>query len=274
MPAAGIGQVVAAVALVAGLTLAVAPGAVGAQGLPPAAVPGSGKPAAKPAPTKPAPTKPAAPAKTVDPALRAEAERRAGTFVLTSADGERTCPLVLKPTASGPGFALGFATDGCPLIAFAAQVVAWAPDPAGGIRLLNAQARTVAEFTEGAAGTYEALREGDGVYFIATPADLQADVVHSEELFGDWDLSRTAGTPVCRWVLSDTPVTAGAFAVRVAPGCETALAAFTPVTWRLEGGNVLVASGSGGGTLRFARQEDGGWARVPERGRPLLMSRP
>lgn len=265
--------------LLAGAALAFSSGA-GAQ-TPPGLVPGAAKPAPKasPAPktspeSKAAPAKPAAPAKSVDPALRADAERRAGTFVLTSADGERSCPLVLRAAVSGPGFALAFAADGCPLIAFAAQVVAWVPDASGSIRLLNAQARTVAEFTEGAAGTYEALREGDGVYFIATPADLQADVVHPEELFGDWDLSRTPGTPLCRWILSDTAVSAGVYGVRVGPGCESGLAAFTPTTWRLEGGNVLITSGSGASTLRFARQEDGGWAKVPERGRALLMSRP
>ena len=252
--------------------------AAAAQTLPPGLVPGGSKSAAQSAPkNSPAPpssAKPASPAKTIDAALRAEAERRAGSFVLTSADGERTCPLVLKPTAAGPGFALTLPEDGCPLIAFAAQAVAWIPDAAGSIRLLNSQGRTVAEFTEGAAGTYEALREGDGVYFIATPAALQADVVHPEELFGDWDLSRAPGTPVCRWTLTDMTLSAGVYAVRAGAGCEAGLAAFTPTTWRLEGGNVLITSGSGASTLRFARQEDGGWAKVPERGRPLLMSRP
>lgn len=251
--------------------LAAVPATAWAQSAPPGLIPGgSAKGAPKAAPA----AKPSTPAKPMDPALRADVERRAGSFTLTSADGERTCPLVLKTAGAGPGFALAFAADGCPVIAFTAQVVAWAPDPSGAIRLLNGQGRTVAEFTEGAAGTYEALREGDGVYFIATPAALQEDVVHPEEMFGDWDLSRTAGTPLCRWILSDTPVAAGAFAVRVGPGCEPGLAAFSPTGWRLEGGNVLVTSGSGASTLRFARQEDGGWAKVPERGRPLLMSRP
>ncbi|WP_341991515.1 protease inhibitor Inh/omp19 family protein [Azorhizobium sp. AG788] len=253
--------------------LVAVPATAWAQSPPPGLIPGGGAkgapkaaPAAKPS-TSPAP-------KVIDPALRADVERRAGTFTLTSADGERACPLVLKTTAAGPGFALAFAADGCPVIPFTAQVVAWLPDPSGSIRLLSAPGRTVVEFTEGAAGTYEALREGDGVYFIATPTALQEDVVHPEEMLGEWDLSRAAGTPLCRWIFTDAPVATAAFAVRVGPGCEPGLAAFNPVAWRLEGGNVLVTSGSGASTLRFARQEDGGWAKVPERGRPLLMSRP
>ncbi len=257
---------------VLGVFAALTIGDVHAQSAPPGLIPGAS--AAPKGTTRPpaAAPKPGA-AKPVDPALRAEAERRAGALTLASADGERTCPLVLKATPTGPGFAVTFETGGCAAIAFVAEVVAWVPDASGAIRLISAQGRTVAEFTEGAAGTYEALRDGDGVYFLATPAALQADVVHAEELLGEWDLSRVAGTPLCRWSFTDAPV-AGGFAVKVAPGCEAGLAAFSPAAWHLEGSNVLVASGAGASTLRFARQEDGGWGKVPERGRPLLMSRP
>ncbi|WP_156922055.1 protease inhibitor Inh/omp19 family protein [Azorhizobium doebereinerae] len=258
----------AGLALALVLAFGTAPRAQGTGGnKPPAALPG--KPAAKPA----APSATPAP-KGPDPALRAEAEKRAGTLTLASADGERTCSLQLKTVPAPPGFALAFAAGGCPAIAFAAQVAAWMPDPSGAIRLLSAQGRTVAEFTEGAGGAYEALREGDGVYFLAPPSALQDDMVRPEEMLGEWDLARAAGSPLCRWTFSETPAPAGGFAIAVGPGCDAGLAAFQPVAWRLEGGNVLVSSGGGGGTLRFARQEDGGWAKVPERGRPLLMSRP
>ncbi|MGU3494979.1 AprI/Inh family metalloprotease inhibitor [Xanthobacteraceae bacterium A53D] len=232
----------------------------------------------KPAPqSKPAANqKPAAnpAAKAPDGALRADAERRAGPLVLASADGERTCPVQLKTATAGGGFSLSFGGDGCPMMPFTAEVAAWVPDPSGAILFLTAQGRQVAEFTEGAGGAYEALREGDGVYFLAPASMLQEDMVRPEEMLGEWDIARTAGTPLCRWVFSEAAAKGGGLTVSVSPGCDAGLAAFAPAAWHLEGGNVLVTSRAGATTLRFARQEDGGWAKIPERGRPLLMSRP
>ena len=97
-----------------------------------------------------------------------------------------------------------------------------------------------------------------------------------EEVVGDWDLARQAGAPaVCRWTLLDTPASGGrGKALTIADGCDGGLLRFGPVAWDIEGGNILVRGEGGASTIRFARQEDGAWARTPERGRPLLMSRP
>lgn len=219
---------------------------------------------------------PAAPAgPKIDPAAREAGGRLAGAFRLTSADGARGCPFTLKPDASGAGLAVDFDREACSIIGFSVQVSAWLPDPSGSIRLLNAQGRTVAEFTEGTGGSYEALREGDGVYFLTNPSVADASDVNVEEVIGDWDLSRTAGTPVCRWTLRDDPVGKGdGRALAVAAGCDASVLRFAPVAWDIEGGNILVRGVGSGAVIRFARQEDGSWARTPERGRPLLMTRP
>ncbi|TDT89382.1 protease inhibitor Inh [Azorhizobium sp. AG788] len=236
-----------------------------AKPVPPAAVPAPG--AKAPAPRTPDAASPKPPAT----GLRAEAEKKAGALALASADGERTCPLELKTTAAPGGFAIGF-DAACAAIPFTTQTVAWTPDPSGSILFLSAQGRTIAEFTEGAGGAYEALREGDGVYFLAPPSVLAEDLVRPEEIIGDWNLARVAGTPICRWTFLETPVPGG-FSVTAAPGCD-GFGGFVPKAWHLEGGNVVVTAATGNGLVRFARQEDGGWAKVPERGRPLLMMRP
>ncbi|QTL03533.1 AprI/Inh family metalloprotease inhibitor [Aquabacter sp. L1I39] len=246
-----------------------------AAGLPPAFAQGAGAPRSetRPASQKPASTRPAK----VDPALQAAAQKVAGPFLLSSADGMRTCAVTLRADPApgpAPAFLLGLDAGACTAIAFAPQLSAWTPDPSGAVRLLDGQGRLVAEFTEATGGSYEALREGDGVYFLAPPAAQSGIEVSVEEMTGDWDLARTAGKPICRWTLSADPAAGGSRAVRVAPGCDAGLAQFAPVGWRIEGGNVLVESGSGATTLRFARQEDGSWAKVPERGRPLLLLRP
>lgn len=224
---------------------------------------------------KQAPAPAPAPAVRLDPAVREAGARLAGAFQLTSADGARACAFTLKPDAGGPGLAVDFDRDACGVIAFSSQVVAWLPDPSGSIRLINAQGRTVAEFTEASGGSYESLREGDGVYFLASPNAVDTTELKVEEVVGDWDLARTAGTPVCRVTLLEETAAGGTgHRLAIAPGCDSALLRFAPVAWDIEGGNILVRGEGSGALIRFARQEDGGWARTPERGRPLLMTRP
>lgn len=213
-----------------------------------------------------------APATRLDPAVREAAGEVAGPFRLSSADGERHCPLVLKADPAGPGLALGIDKAACTGIAFAADLAAWLPDPSGSLRLLNGQGRTIAEFTAATEGSYEALREGDGVYFLAPPV-VAPDGASLAEVLGEWDLSRGAA-PVCRWTLAEEKAGRDGLALALAPGCDPLIVQFGPKSWRLEGGNILVEGVPGAGTIRFARQEDGSWARVPERGRPLVMTRP
>lgn len=228
---------------------------------------------ARPAAQKPAPARPAK----IDPALQAAAQKIAGPYLLSSADGARTCPLTLRADPApgpAPAFLVTLEAGACAAIPFASHLAAWTLDPSGAVRLLDGQGRLGAEFTEATGGSYEALREGDGVYFLGHPAAEASIEVSAEEMTGDWDLARVPGKPICRWTLSPELGPGGARAVRVAPGCEPGLAQFAPSGWRIEGGNVLVESGSGASTVRFARQEDGSWAKVPERGRPLLLLRP
>jgi len=234
-------------------------------------------PAPKPGPAvKPAATaKP--PARSVDPALKARAEKVAGPFSLRNADGTRACDLTLKTDpAAQPTLAFGLTLDrtACAAVPFALQVEAWTPDAAGAIRLLSIQGRTLAEFTEATGGSYEALREGDGVYFLVHPSNRDETDVRPEEMIGDWDLARAPGTPICRWTLTDQRGGDGNYLVTVATGCAADIAQFAAASWRTQGGNLLVSSSSGAMTLRFARQEDGAWGKVPERGRPLLLLRP
>lgn len=205
---------------------------------------------------------------------RASAERLAGALRLTSADGERRCDITLTTQPSGPGLAVELDRAACAAIAFSAQVAAWLPETMDAIRLLGSDGRILAEFTAGTGGSFEALREGDGVYFLGPPAALESADATPEEMLGEWVLIREAGAPACRWTFTDLPAPQGGYVIDLGADCDAPLTRFAPASWEITGGNVLVHSSTGGGSIRFARRDDGNWARIPERDRPLLMSRP
>jgi hypothetical protein len=204
-----------------------------------------------------------------------EARLLAGDYELRSADGTHTCPVTLQSRAGRTGFPLTFGRKECtPFFAFLGEVISWHPGIAGSIAFLAKDGRVVAEFAEGVGGVYDAIRENDAVYFLANLKFVEpAHTVRVVELLGDWNLSRPGGAPICRITLSDELLAENTFAVRLHPGCDAAIERFGPRTWQLTVGDIVV-SAENGDQLRFGRQEDGSWARVPDRPRPLIMTRP
>lgn len=199
----------------------------------------------------------------------------AANYALANADGDRKCPITLDAKPAGPVLTLVFDRPACvALFAFLGDVAGWLPGPGGSIRLTRANARPVLEFTEGAGGTYEGIREGDAVYFLT---NLQysdpADAPQFADLVGDWNLSRPGGPAICRISLTDEPATNESFNARVDANCDATITRFGPVAWRLERGDVLLFARNGD-KLRFGRQEGGDWMKIPDTPRPLVMSRP
>lgn len=199
----------------------------------------------------------------------------ASNYQLADAIGERRCPMTLETKTAAPGFALAFDKTACiPLFGYLGEVAAWQPAPAGGIYFVNAKGAVIAEFTEGVGGVYEAIRENDGVYFlsnlrIADPGTF----VQLADMVGDWFLRRPQGPPLCRITLTDQPTGEERYALRLDEKCNAAITNFGPVAWRLDRGDVVLISGKDE-RLRFGRNDDGIWAKVPDRPRPLLMTRP
>jgi hypothetical protein len=181
----------------------------------------------------------------------------------------------LEQEPAGPGFTLKFERGACSkLFGFLAEVRAWRPGPAGSIRFVGENGRTVAEFTEGVGGEYEAIREGDGVYFLANLQFVDPkEFAQPADLIGDWNVSRPNGPALCRLHFTDQPSPDEGYVLRVDPGCDPALANFGPVSWRIDRGDVVLQS-QAGDKLRFGKQESGDWAKVPDRPGPLVMTRP
>jgi hypothetical protein len=204
-----------------------------------------------------------------------DAKTLAANYELSSASGDRKCPMTLDARAAGPGFTLAYNKTAClPLFGFLNETVAWAPGIAGSIRFVNAAKHTVTEFTEGVGGQYEALRESDGVYFLANLQFVDpGEAPQFADLVGEWNLVRPGGPPVCAVTFTDQATGEDTFVVTVKPGCDQSITRFGPVSWVLDRGDIILFSAKGE-RLRFGRQQEGGWAKVPDTPRPLLLARP
>lgn len=231
----------------------------------------------------------------------AEPPSLAGAYRLSNADGDRTCSLTLLAAPLAPGKATAGASGagaggssanrataksaaGEPLsaveldrsacaasILFAGSIAAWAPGPGNAIRLYGAEGKLVAEFTEGVGGTWEALREEDGVYFLINPQLAEETApVQPADLVGAWELAGTGEPPACRLRLTDT-ARGDAFRLEAEPACAALLGRRLPTLWRLHTGDLLLDGGEV--PLRFVAGEDGAWTKVPEESASLTLSR-
>ena len=204
-----------------------------------------------------------------------------GDYQLASADGMRACPILLAaralraPAADAPTLhEVTLDRAACAqTIAFSVDIAGWSMGPGNAIRLHDARGALVAEFTEGVGGTWEALRERDGVYFLINPrlAD-PVEQARPDDMFGLWDVARAYGRPVCRIRLSDASARQGAYRLDPDGGCRLLFGRFMPDRWRIERGDLVLESAAGV-ALRFASNEEGGFTKVPEDSRPLFLSR-
>jgi len=216
-------------------------------------------------------------ATSAQPQENSPARALASNYQLADALGDRKCPITLEAKPAPGGFALSFDRAVCALIfPYLADVAAWQPAPAGGINLVSAKGTAITEFTEGVGGVYEAIRENDGVYFLANLKVVDTSETQAKDLVGEWNLSRPDGPTICRIALTNTSTAEQRFAVRVMPGCDSAIASFGLATWQLSNGDVLLYSVNND-LIRLGKNDEGIWARVPDqkqsRPRPLLMSR-
>jgi hypothetical protein len=63
------------------------------------------------------------------------------------------------------------------------------------------------------------------------------------------------------------------FKASVKMGCDPAIVRFNPVKWYLDRGDIVLLSAKDE-RLRFGRQAEGNWTKIPEQPRPLSLSRP
>jgi hypothetical protein len=138
------------------------------------------------------------------------------------------------------------------------------------LRLLDAKGGAVLEFTEVENGMFESERGAEGLLFLQTQASLKVETRTAEQIVGDWNLLREADKPLCRLTLSDA-ASGDAFRVIVKPGCDKAIAAFNPSTWRLDRDQLILTGRTG--YWRFSESDATVWERVPLSIDPMLLVR-
>jgi hypothetical protein len=140
------------------------------------------------------------------------------------------------------------------------------------VRLIDAKGRTALEFTEVEGGMYESERAGgDGLYFLQSLAAVGPAPRTVEQMAGEWSILR-AGKPICALTLASNEVGQDSYALRIKPGCDTAVTQFGPALWRMDRGELVLVAASGE-SWRFEAADNASWRRVPERANGLTMAK-
>jgi hypothetical protein len=138
--------------------------------------------------------------------------------------------------------------------------------------MLDAQCKSLLEFSEVESHIYEAPRPGEGILFLQASTAVGPPPKEADQMLGDWALVRGAGKPICTMTLAKTPA-GDDFALKLKPGCDALVTRFAPTAWQMDRGE-LVLKNARSQTWRFAEGDAGAWQRVPEGPTPLLLVRP
>ena len=197
----------------------------------------------------------------------------AGSYEMSNADRDRTCMLTLKADSGPGGFKLEFDRTAC-AAAFPPlkDVAAWTLFN-DAIRLTDAQGQDRVRVPRG-------RRRHVRIAARRAAADVPAErgrvprkrCAPTSRPSGDWNVVRSAGTPICSLTLTTNPAGSGDFAVQVKPGCDAAITRFGPTLWQMDRGELLLKSARGQ-VWRF-EDANGAWQRVPTDRDPVMLIRP
>jgi Protease inhibitor Inh len=193
-----------------------------------------------------------------------------GAWEFSDADHNRVCRLNFRGDAAAGGRRLDVDKN-CPnLFPSTKDIVGWALDNYGGLRLLDGRGEAVIELTEVESGMYDGFAPGEGRYVLQTAA--AAPVRSAEEMVGDWAIARGTGKPICTLTLANSPAAGGALALRLKTGCDPLVTRFNPNGWRMDQGELVLLSARGQ-SWQFEENDPNTWQRLPESADPILLLR-
>ena len=193
-----------------------------------------------------------------------------GTWEFSNADHDKVCHFNFRGEPATGGSKLDIDRNCSNFFPSTKDIVGWALDSYGALRLLDAHGNAVIELTEAESGIYDGFAPGEGRYVLQSA--VTAPLHTAEEMAGDWGVARGTGKPICVLTLVNDPPGADTLALKVKPGCDAFVARFGPTGWRMNQGELVLLSARGQ-TWRFEENDANKWQRVPEGANPVLLVR-
>ncbi len=207
------------------------------------------------------------------PNRKPEQKTISGTWEMSNSERDQLCNLTFKPEPARGGFKLEFDAACGDSIPPLKEVEAWILTN-DALRLIDGRGRTVFEFSEVEIGMYEGERKGEGLYFLQTAESAAAFGTKrsADEMAGEWAMVRSE-KPVCSLNLTKT-ATKGfdEFRLTIRAPCDPTLTRLNPNVWRMDRGELVLASPNGQ-TWRFEEREPQRWWRVPEGADPIVLQK-
>ncbi len=196
------------------------------------------------------------------PALGESVKEVLGAWEFSNAERDKICTVDLKKDRAKIGFKVAFDAGCGTLFPLVNEVVGWTFEENDLLRFVDAEGKSLVEFSEVEDGIYEAPTPGVGVLFLQNPAAAAPAPARPEDVAGDWTLMRGGNMPLCALTLAATPLRDG-FALTVKPGCAESLARVGFAQWRLDRGELVLVP-LHGGAWRFEAADNTTWRRLSE----------
>jgi hypothetical protein len=193
-----------------------------------------------------------------------------GAWEFSNADRDKICRFSFRPETATGGYKLDIDKNCASIFPTTKDIVGWAVDNFGGLRLLNAGGNAVIELSLAEVGLYDGFEPEQGRYVLQSIA--AAPVRSAEDMVGDWAIARGTGKPVCVLTLANSPVGTDALTLKMKPGCDPMVTRFAPNSWRMDQSELVLLSARGQ-TWRFEENDANTWQRVPESSDPVLLVR-
>jgi hypothetical protein len=192
-----------------------------------------------------------------------------GAWEFSNADRDKICTATFKADPAPVGFKVEFEKGCATLFPLVADIAGWVFPDNDLLRLLDAQRKTLIEFSEVEDGIYEAPTPGLGVLFLQNAATAGPPPKPPEQVAGNWEIVRAGGAPLCQLALANVPA-GDALALTVKPGCDVSIARLNFGAWRLDRGELMLVPARGN-PWRFEEAENGSWRRVPESADQMML---
>ncbi|HVZ53333.1 MAG TPA: AprI/Inh family metalloprotease inhibitor [Pseudolabrys sp.] len=205
------------------------------------------------------------------PTLGDSAKAVLGIWEFSNAERDKICTVDLKKDRVAVGFKATFDANCGNLFPLVNDVAGWIFEDNDLLRLVDADGKSLVEFSEVEDGIYEAPTPGVGVLFLQNPASAApAPAQKPEDIAGDWTLTR-GGSPFCALTLAPAPLNDG-FTLTVKPGCAESIVRLGFAQWRLDG-TELVLVPARGTPWRFEAIDSTTWRRLTESADQITLVR-